>query len=83
MPVAKKILDWTVGKEKADGFSLRILALRKFRLFFIGTLTVYLLLLSYTLITLAKRKVSVRTNTVDNGEKFLAPRASQAVALKS
>ena len=43
----------------------------------------YLLLLSYTLITLAKRRVSVRANTVNNGEKFLAPQARRSVALKS
>jgi hypothetical protein len=45
MPLIKNILYLIMGKEKAEGFSLRILFLRKFLVLFLITAFVYLLLI--------------------------------------
>jgi hypothetical protein len=47
MPAAKKILDWLIGREKADMISLRVIALRKFRVFFIVTLFFLVMTIGY------------------------------------
>ncbi|MCC6287128.1 MAG: hypothetical protein IT249_04525 [Chitinophagaceae bacterium] len=47
MPAAKKVLDWAMGKEKADDISLRAIMLRKSYLFFTVTLIIFLSVLSY------------------------------------
>lgn len=63
MPAIKKILDWTIGKKKADTFSFRIIMLRKFYVFFIITLIVQLCLLIYIIYyARIKRKNSNQEN---------------------
>lgn len=56
MPAIKKVLDWTIGKENADTLSLRILVLRKFHVFFIITLVIQLLLISYMIYYIYRRQ---------------------------
>lgn len=56
MPAIKKVLDWILGKENADTLSLRILVLRKFHVFFIITLVIQLLLISYMIYYIYRRQ---------------------------
>lgn len=55
MPAFKKILDWTLGKEKADGLSIRIVMMRKFNVFFNITLIIQCLLVLYTVVLLTRK----------------------------
>ncbi|MGN6436125.1 MAG: hypothetical protein ACTHMM_06310 [Agriterribacter sp.] len=47
MPAIKKMLDWTVGKDRADSFSLRTFTLRKFHVLFLVTLVIQIIVLFY------------------------------------
>ncbi|MDX2045312.1 MAG: transglutaminase domain-containing protein [Chitinophagaceae bacterium] len=49
MPALKKVLDITIGKEKADKLSLRNIVLRKFYFIFIVLLSLYIPLTIYSL----------------------------------
>lgn len=59
MPAVKKTLDWVIGKEKADTFSLRVYMLRKFNVFFLFTLTIQILLIIYSFLRLRKKARAV------------------------
>lgn len=48
MPVLKKVLYWTMGKEKTDGFSMRMLFLKKWQVLFNITLVLYVILILAT-----------------------------------
>jgi hypothetical protein len=74
MPAVKKILDLTLGKQKADTISLRIYFLRKYNLCFDIFLIFFVLVFSYTLIKFIKAKVFPRQNipvTFSNLYKYL------------
>jgi hypothetical protein len=45
MPVIKGVLTLAVGKEIANGFSIRTFALRKFHLLFVATIGIYILII--------------------------------------
>jgi hypothetical protein len=48
MPALKQLLYWTMGKEKTDGFSMRMLFLEKYQVLFNVTLVLYLILILVT-----------------------------------
>jgi hypothetical protein len=62
LPAIKKMLDLSLGKEKADGISLRTYFLRKYLLCFRVLLVVFVFVFSYTLIRLIKAKVFPQKN---------------------
>lgn len=57
LPSIKKLLDWRLGSEKADGLSLRIFMMRKFNVFFICGLLLQCILFVYTLILIRKKNI--------------------------
>jgi len=48
MPALKKVLNWTIGKEKADQVSLRSFVLRKYNFFKLIFLTIFAMVSSFT-----------------------------------
>jgi hypothetical protein len=77
LPSVKKILDLTVGKEKADAISLRTYFLRKYNLCFNLFLIIFIVVFSFTLRKLIKAKVFPRQNipvTFSNVYKYLRQR---------
>jgi hypothetical protein len=74
LPAAKKILDFTLGKQKADTISLRTYFLRKYDLCFNVFLILFILVFSYTLVRFIKAKVFPERNipvTFSNLYKYL------------
>jgi hypothetical protein len=74
LPAVKKMLDFTLGKEKADKISLRVYFLRKYSICFSILLVVFFLVFSYTLVRLIKAKVFPQKNipmTFSNVIKYL------------
>lgn len=61
MPAAKKVLEWTIGKQAVDTFSLRSFTLRKFHIFFLVTLGVFIIIVSYLLYQLYKTRQQNKT----------------------
>jgi hypothetical protein len=61
-PAVKKILDFTLGKERADKISLRVYFLRKYNICFDILLVVFIFVFSYTLLRLIKSKVFPQQN---------------------
>jgi hypothetical protein len=62
LPAIKKILDLTLGKQKADAISLRTYFLRKYDFCFNITLIMFLFVFSFTLVKLIKAKVFPQKN---------------------
>jgi hypothetical protein len=62
LPAIKKMLDLTLGKEKADGISLRTYFLRKYLLCFRLLLVVFVFVFSFTIVRLIKAKVFPQKN---------------------
>jgi hypothetical protein len=76
-PSIKKILDLTIGKEKADTISLRTYFLRKYNLCFDLFLIMFIVVFSFTIRKLIKAKVFPRQNipvTFSNVYKYLRQR---------
>lgn len=67
MPVAKKLVDWAIGKEAGDRLSLRILVLRKFKFLFIVSSFVQGFLFIYALLLIVKRMKSTIKKQVNEG----------------
>jgi hypothetical protein len=61
-PAVKKILDFAVGKEKADVISVRTFFLRKYDICFDIVLILFILVFSFTIVQLIKAKVFPRKN---------------------
>jgi hypothetical protein len=77
LPSVKKILDLTVGKDKADTISLRTYFLRKYVLCFDLFLIIFVLVFSFTIRNLIKAKVFPQQNipvTFSNVHKYLRQR---------
>ena len=62
LPAIKKILDLTLGKQKADAISLRTYFLRKYEICFNVALIMFLFVFSFTLVKLIKAKVFPQKN---------------------
>ena len=62
MPMVKKLLDLTIGKQRADGISLRTYFLRKYEICFNLTMALFLVVLSFTIFCLIKAKVFPQKN---------------------
>ncbi len=62
LPAIKKILDLTLGKQRADGISLRTYFLRKYVLCYNIILILFIIVFSYTIIKLIKAKVFPQKN---------------------
>jgi hypothetical protein len=62
MPLAKKILDLTMGKAAADNISLRTYFLKKYEICFNCALILFLCVFSFTLVRLIKSKVFPHKN---------------------
>jgi hypothetical protein len=62
LPAVKKILDLTLGKEKADGISLRTFFLRKYAICFNIILLFFCLVFSFTAVKLIKAKIFPQKN---------------------
>jgi hypothetical protein len=62
LPAIKKILDLTLGKQRADDISLRIYFLRKYNICFDIVLLFFMLVFSFTIIKLIKAKVFPQKN---------------------
>jgi hypothetical protein len=80
LPAIKKILDFTLGKEKADGISLRTYFLRKYLLCFRILLVVFVFVFSLTNVKLIKAKVFPQKNipvTFSNVYKYIRLRFFQ------
>ena len=74
LPVVKKLLDLTIGKENADGISLRTYFLRKYEIGFNLAMASFLFVFSFTLVSLIKAKVFPQKNipiTFSNVYKYL------------
>jgi hypothetical protein len=77
LPSIKKILDLTLGKEKADTLSLRTYFLRKYNLCFNLFLIIFIVVFSFTIRKLIIAKVFPRQNipvTFSNVYKYLRQR---------
>lgn len=74
MPAAKKVLDWTIGKQQADTISLRSVVLRKFHFILTVLLTLYAVLIFYKVAKFLRRKYSRRKITLVNSPLILAER---------
>ncbi len=62
MPAIKKMLDFTIGKQRADKISLRTYFLRKYNICFNFVLIIFIIVFSSTLIRLIKAKVFPQKN---------------------
>jgi hypothetical protein len=62
LPAIKKILDLTVGKQKADDISIRTYFLRKYDICFNVVLIFFILVFSFTIVQLIKAKVFPQKN---------------------
>ncbi len=62
LPAVKKMLDFTLGKTAADSFSMRTYFLRKYTLCFNIVLSIFILVLAFTIFRLIKAKVFPRPN---------------------
>jgi hypothetical protein len=62
LPAFKKILDLTLGKQRADGISLRTYFLRKYVLCYNIILILFIIVFSYTVVKLIKAKVFPQKN---------------------
>jgi hypothetical protein len=62
MPALKKMLDLTIGKQRADGISLRTHFLRKYNICFNFILILFIVVFSYTIVRLIKAKVFPQKN---------------------
>ncbi len=74
MPAIKKLLDLTLGKEKADGISMRTFFLRKYDICFDVVLFIFILVFSFTVVRLIKAKVFPQKNipvTFSNVYKYI------------
>jgi len=74
LPAIKKVLDLSLGKKEADTVSVRTLFLRKFNICFNIVLFLFLLVFSYTIVKLIKKKVFPQQNipvTFSNIYKYL------------
>jgi hypothetical protein len=81
LPGIKKLLDMTMGKEKADTFSMRMLFLHMYQLYLYITLLLYIPVLFFTLRIFVKTKVFPREDiplTFGNFFKYLRPRPVMA-----
>ncbi len=74
LPAIKRVLDLSLGKKEADTVSVRTLFLRKFNICFNIVLFLFLLVFSYTMVKLIKKKVFPQQNipvTFSNIYKYL------------
>ncbi len=74
LPAVKKILDLTLGKEKADGISMRTYFLKKYEILYYVFLVIFIFVFSYTAVELIKSKVFPQKNipvTFSNVYKYL------------
>ena len=74
LPAIKRVLDLSLGKKEADTVSVRTLFLRKFNICFNIVLFLFLLVFSYTIVKLIKKKVFPQQNipvTFSNINKYL------------
>jgi hypothetical protein len=74
LPAVKKILDMTLGKQKADVISIRTYFLRKYNIGFDLLLIIFVFVFSYTLVRIIKKKVFPQKNirvTFSNVYKYL------------
>ena len=62
MPAVKKILDLTIGKQRADNISLRTYFLRKYDICFIFVLILFIFVFTFTLVRLIKAKIFPQKN---------------------
>ena len=62
MPMVKKLLDLTIGKERADNISLRTYFLSKYEICFNLTLALFIIVISFTIFCLIKAKVFPQKN---------------------
>ena len=79
LPAVKKILDLTLGKEKADGISMRTYFLKKYEILYFVFLVIFVFVFSYTAVELIKAKVFPQKNipvTFSNVYKYLRLRLS-------
>ena len=74
LPAVKKILDMTLGKQKADVISIRTYFLRKYNTGFNLIMIIFIFVFSYTLVRIIKAKVFPHKNipvTFSNVYKYL------------
>ena len=62
LPAAKKVLDFVLGKEKADAISLRVYFLKMYDFYFMLTLILYIPVFILTLRKLIKTKIFPQPN---------------------
>ncbi|MBX2924879.1 MAG: hypothetical protein KF746_21950 [Chitinophagaceae bacterium] len=79
MPLLKKTLDWTLGKENADTFSLRTIMLRKFNIFFTATLVLLLCVLGYMAYYIYKKQRLRNAVAVFNDKSLIASPSKTAI----
>jgi hypothetical protein len=74
LPAVKKILDLTLGKEKADGLSIRTFFLRKYEICYYTFLVILFFSFSYTLVEMIRVKIFPQKNipvTFSNIYKYI------------
>jgi hypothetical protein len=74
LPAVKKMLDLTLGKQVADGISMRTYFLRKYKICYYITLVFFVLVFSFTIVKLIKSKVFPQKNipvTFSNVYKYV------------
>jgi hypothetical protein len=79
LPAFKKVLDLAIGKDVANTISIRTYFLRKFNICFDITLILFLVVFTYTLIKLIRKKIFPQQNipvTFPNIYKYLRLRMS-------
>ena len=77
LPAVKKMLDFTLGKQRADKISLRVYFLRKYNICFDVLMVIFIVVFSYTLVRLIKAKVFPQQNipmTFSNLNKYFRQR---------
>ena len=62
MPAIKKMLDLTIGKQRADNISLRTYFLRKYDICFVFVFILFIVVFSLTLVKLIKAKIFPQKN---------------------
>jgi len=86
LPLAKKILDLSIGKERADGFCMRVYLLRMYDIYFYFTLLLFIPILMITLKRSIKIKLFPRYDiplTVSNIYKYMRIRLGDILLKKS
>ncbi len=74
LPAIKKILDLTIGKPEADKISLRTFFLKKYSIFYVVVLLLFILVFTFTLVKLIQSKIFQGKNipvTFSNVYKYL------------